>query len=126
MIPTEKYQQLVKWMVDNEISFSSSLGVKEKGNGIGVFAQKRIPNDSILLSVSKEVVLSPVTSGIANLLEDFEDLGTQGMIALTVSYMFEKAQGPDSPWHEFLETIPVPDSNSVLLPKIPRRRAGMA
>lgn len=60
MIPLEKYSELVRWMVNNKVQFSSLLTVKPSPlGGIGVFAKKKIPEDSLLLAVPKEAILSP-------------------------------------------------------------------
>ncbi|CAN6675155.1 ribosomal lysine N-methyltransferase 3 [Trichomonascus vanleenenianus] len=99
----DKYQELVKWMVENKIDLSSSLNIApSKLGGYGVFANKKIPKETLLLTVPKKCVLSPATCGIANLLEEHE---LDGMIGLTVAYMFERAQKEKSPWYPFLQTI---------------------
>jgi hypothetical protein len=103
VVPLDRYQLLVEWMVDNKIEFSSSLRVKESPlGGTGVYALRNIEPDSVLLRVPKEHVLSPVTCGIANLLEEHE---LDGMLGLTLAYMFERCQGVESPWYAFLQTI---------------------
>lgn len=40
--------------------------------------------------------------GISNLLEEAD---MEGMLALTLAYMYEKSLGKESPWFEYLETI---------------------
>lgn len=42
------------------------------------------------------------SSGISNLLEEAD---LDGMLALTLAYMYERSLGKDSPWYEFLQTI---------------------
>lgn len=42
------------------------------------------------------------SSGISNLLEEAD---LDGMLALTLAYMYERSLGKNSPWFEFLETI---------------------
>lgn len=56
----KKYSRFVEWMIDNDIQFSSLLTVAQSSlGGIGVFARKRIPKESLLLTVPKPAVLSP-------------------------------------------------------------------
>jgi hypothetical protein len=99
----DRHQRLVSWMIDNSIDLSRSLRLQESPlGGIGVFANKKIDKNSVLLSVPKDCVLSPATCGISNLLEEHE---IDGMIGLTVAYMFEKSQGTSSPWYSFLESF---------------------
>lgn len=58
----QKYSAFVEWMIDNKIQFSSLLTVRESPlGGIGVFARKRLPKDTLILIVPKKVVLSPKT-----------------------------------------------------------------
>lgn len=98
-----KYDNLIKYMVDNEINLSKSIEIRSSDlGGVGVFAKIDIPPDTLLLQVPKSEVLSPSTCGIANLLHSAQ---LDGMIGLTVAYIFEKCQGKASPWFEYLETI---------------------
>jgi hypothetical protein len=98
-----KYEKFIKYLVDNRIQLSKSVEIRPSGlGGVGVFALTDLPADTVLLQVPKTEVLSPSTCGIANLLEI---AGLDGMIGLTVAYIFEKCQGKASPWFEYLETI---------------------
>lgn len=108
----DKHQKLVSWMIDNSIELSRSIRLDNSPlGGIGVFSEKKIDKDSVLLSVPKECVLSPQSCGISNLLEEYE---LEGMSGLTVAYMFEKSQGKNSPWYAFLESFDSePDSTSL-------------
>lgn len=62
VVALEKYNDLVRWMVENNVHFSSLLTVNRSPlGGIGVFARKKIPKNSALLAVPKTAILSPVT-----------------------------------------------------------------
>lgn len=62
MVALEKYHDLVRWMLENNVQFSSLLTVGPSPlGGIGVFARKKISKGSALLAVPKTAILSPVT-----------------------------------------------------------------
>ncbi|ANB15957.1 Rkm3p [Sugiyamaella lignohabitans] len=103
----EDYANLIEWMVENKIELSSLIKIDESPlGGVGVFSTADIAEGDVVLRVPKDCVLSPVTCGIANLLDEHE---LDGMIGLTIAYMFEKSQGEKSPWFGFLKTIRPPD-----------------
>uniref|UniRef100_A0A060T064 Ribosomal lysine N-methyltransferase 4 n=1 Tax=Blastobotrys adeninivorans TaxID=409370 RepID=A0A060T064_BLAAD len=112
MSDLDRHAALVRWMVDNKVELSNvvRLGPSELG-GIGVFATKKIDPQTVLLSVPKDQVLSPRTCGIADLLEEYE---LDGMIGLTVAYMFELGLGEGSPWCEFLNSFDFEPSEASL------------
>lgn len=115
VVPLEKYSDLVYWMVKNKIQFSSLLTVnKSPLGGVGVFAREDIPEDNLLLAVPKPSILCPVNSGIANLLEDAQ---LDGMLGLTLAYMYERSLGKDSPWYEYLQTIEESGPDVAVIPK---------
>lgn len=115
VVPLEKYNDLVKWMVLNNVQFSSLLTVNHsKIGGVGVFAREDIEEDSLLLAVPKPAVLCPVNSAISNLLEEAD---LDGMVGLTLAYMYERSLGEKSPWYAFLQTIEETGPDVSVIPK---------
>ncbi|KAJ1924437.1 hypothetical protein IWQ60_005201 [Tieghemiomyces parasiticus] len=78
-------------------------GLLVSGTGMGVVARRRLEEEEVVVRIPKSAVLSPKSSGIANIIED-EELA--GGIALTLSVMFELARGPHSPWYGYLNSLP--------------------
>lgn len=102
--------KLIEWIRDNRGFFSSSVELRESPlGGLGVFATEDIPENTVLLRIPKEEILSTRTCGISNLLTEYEYFGMEGLV---MAYIFEKSLGAQSPWSIFIESIeatPRPD-----------------
>jgi hypothetical protein len=62
VLPIHLYDELKVWMAENDIKISPLLSVRQSSlGGTGVFADADLPEDTVLLEVPKEHVLSPVT-----------------------------------------------------------------
>lgn len=103
----QRHEELIRWMIDNDAQFSSSLEIRQSGSiGSGVFALRDLEPETVIYTIAKSHVLSPATCGIADILREHNISGIHG---LAVAYLFEKCQGNSSPWLEYLDTISAPD-----------------
>lgn len=121
-----KLDILLKWFQDNEIEWEKELiQVKDAKNSLGVFAKAKVEEGLpgkltfrnqtclpewqpltvhwLVVKIPKLCVLSPKTTGIANV---FEDEHIEGGCSLALAVMYELAQGEDSPWYGYLQALP--------------------
>ena len=109
---TRNYPELHEWLKnprnkaywdnDKVEVRSSKLG------GLGVFAKTNItpveddPESGLLLRISKDAILSGPNSYISNLLYDAH---IDGIFALILAFLYEKAQVKNSPWYDYIHSI---------------------
>lgn len=75
---------------------------ESKLGGTGVFANKHLNEGDVIMRIPKESVLSPKTCAAANIISEFQNkLEPQDL--LVACYLFEKSQGSESPWHQFID-----------------------
>ncbi|KAJ2367962.1 hypothetical protein H4S01_001856 [Coemansia sp. RSA 2610] len=72
-------------------------------NGIGIVAKRDLIDEEPLVVIPKSAVISTASSALANIFED-EELG--GSLALCITVMYELAQGIESPWYGYLQSLP--------------------
>ncbi|KAJ2217472.1 hypothetical protein IW143_003392, partial [Coemansia sp. RSA 520] len=72
-------------------------------NGIGVVAKRALIDEEPLVMIPKCAVISSASSALANI---FEDEGLDGSLALCITVMYEMAQGDESPWYGYLQSLP--------------------
>ncbi|KAG0207176.1 hypothetical protein BGX28_001514 [Mortierella sp. GBA30] len=91
------------WAEENEILWDKdAIEVREGNHGLGVYAKKNLEPGYEAIQVPKAVVLSVVSTGIANLLED-EDI--EGYVGLTLACMYELSKGSESLWSAYLNLL---------------------
>ncbi|KAG0165212.1 hypothetical protein DFQ28_009086 [Apophysomyces sp. BC1034] len=105
MSPKEKLDILLKWFDDSEIEWDKeNLDIRITDNSFGVFAANDVKKKkNPIVRIPKEVILSPKSTGIANILED-ENI--EGGCSLAISIMYEFSQGTESPWYGYLQSLP--------------------
>jgi len=109
---TRNYPELHKWLKNpaNKAYWDDDkVEVKpSKLGGLGVFAKRNItpdeddPESGLLLRISKDAILSGPNSYIANLLHDAH---IDGIFALILAFLYEKAQVKNSPWYDYIHSI---------------------
>ena len=102
-------------MIEKLKDYSEFHGVEIKASefgGTGVFATEPLAKDDIVVKIPKESVLSPRTTQLAPILQQYDDL--EPVNALITAYLFEKALDENSKWYEFISQI-----NDAQLPDIP-------
>ncbi|KAF9280591.1 hypothetical protein BGZ68_007136 [Mortierella alpina] len=88
---------------ENEILWDKdAIEIREGKHGLGIYAKKNLEAGFEAIQVPKSVVLSVVSTGIANLLED-EDI--EGYVGLTVACMYELSRGSESLWSAYLSLL---------------------
>lgn len=120
---TTKTDDLISWLGDNAFWNKDLLEVKQSLlGGVGVFwklADQTDPNDDkILLRIPKSNILSPKNSFIFNLLTEYEPEEpaidfTKGMHAVVVSFLYEKSLGERSPWHRYIESFEIKNTDDM-------------
>ncbi|BFZ59237.1 hypothetical protein YB2330_000243 [Saitoella coloradoensis] len=111
---------LTEWMRQHKIYVHPNLVVKphDEYPGFGVYASenedRQIDEHTTILKVPKSAILCPVTSGIANLLEEAE---IDGMLGVAVAYLYEKSLGEKSPWWGYLQILPESEDSPKLWPE---------
>lgn len=124
----------LKWILENGYWNSELVSVKSSSyGGLGVFLQPDAAVNfdfsdysgeeapEIILRVPKSNILSAKNSFLYSLLQEYELLDDEvdlrrGMHAMVVSYIYEKAAGPNSPWFDYLQSI---ESKSSGLDNVP-------
>ncbi|KAF7721273.1 hypothetical protein EC973_004982 [Apophysomyces ossiformis] len=100
----DKLDTLLKWFEANEIKWDNKcLEIRIVNDSYGVFAKKDLKNKNPIVKIPKECILSPKSTGIANILDD-ENI--EGGCSLAISVMYEISQGKDSPWYGYLQALP--------------------
>lgn len=115
MASTRNCDALLEWLQDNQNKLywnKQLVDIKASANGgVGVFARKdihRVEDDvtldspGLLLRISKNSILSGANSSIANLLYESH---IDGILALVLAFLYEKAAGMESPWHSYIDSI---------------------
>ncbi|KAF9954728.1 hypothetical protein BGZ72_004336 [Mortierella alpina] len=91
------------WAEENEILWDKdAIEIREGKHGLGIYAKKNLEAGFEAIQVPKSVVLSVVSTGIANLLED-EDI--EGYVGLTLACMYELSRGSESVWSAYLSLL---------------------
>ncbi|KAJ2828471.1 hypothetical protein IWW50_001374 [Coemansia erecta] len=72
-------------------------------SGFGIVAKRNLIDEEPLVVIPKSAVISTAVSALTNIFED-EKLG--GSLALCITVMYEMAQGEESPWHGYLQSLP--------------------
>lgn len=100
-------QRVLTWIAKNTGFWESSLQLKNSPlGGVGVFTTTELEEPAmepkILLRLYKRSLLSAMNSCIGNLVTDEE---LDGVLALILSFIYERDQGDASPWSEYISTI---------------------
>ncbi|KAF9419076.1 hypothetical protein BGZ94_009521 [Podila epigama] len=91
------------WAEENGIKWDkNAIEVREGKRGLGVYAKKNLEAGYEAIQVPKSVVLSAVSTGIANLIEDEE---IEGYVGLTLAAMYEMSLGDESLWSGYLALL---------------------
>lgn len=105
-----KAQGVIRWLDANGF-WNHELAQIGRSDvaGVGVFHNGG-DEEQVLLRVPKANILSPKNSFLYSLIKDYEPENplvdfTEGMHAIIIVYIYEKALGTDSPWHEYLESF---------------------
>ena len=77
---------------------------KDDYGGWGVFAVRDIPEDTVVVRIPVDCVLSTRSTAIANLLEEDGLAGTAA--GLVLSLMYERSMGNQSPWFGYIASLP--------------------
>lgn len=88
---------------DNDITMN---GISIQTNalaGMHIRAERELNENEIVARIPKNAVLSTKTTAIADILEEYEIVG---LLGLTLALMFEKSRGLESPWYEYIITLP--------------------
>ncbi|PIA19562.1 SET domain-containing protein [Coemansia reversa NRRL 1564] len=106
---------LLEWFQKNKITYNKDaidVVVQQQTRrgsnivstgGLGVVAKRDLQMEEPLVVIPKNAVISPATGALANIFED-EEMG--GSLALCISVMYEMAQGNNSPWYGYLQSLP--------------------
>jgi hypothetical protein len=90
---------------DQGIHIHPALRIRRHTNkpGFGVYAQRSIKEDEIIMRVPKKSLLSAQTCAIANVLEqgNFDD-----MVAVCLAFLYERHLGQKSPWYAYIAMMP--------------------
>ena len=134
---------VIQWLQENGYWNSELADVhKSSYGGIGVFlkpdAGEKFNLDTynvdespeIILRVPKSNILSAKNSFLYSLLEDYEHTREEsasesevdlrsGMHAMVLTYIYEAAAGPESPWYQYLESIAIGNRSTSDLENVP-------
>ncbi|TPX37021.1 hypothetical protein SmJEL517_g00802 [Synchytrium microbalum] len=102
----ERLKALLAWFKSNDISMDKirvSSSSSSNGLGLCIMAAKDLKLGDVVCEIPKTTVLSCKSTAIAHILEEHE---IAGVLGLSLSVMFEITQGVNSPWHEYLMTMP--------------------
>ncbi|SAM06676.1 hypothetical protein [Absidia glauca] len=87
MATQEKLTLLKDWLKDNKVSYDqNNIEIRIKDGSFGVYALKNLPSKETVVKIPKECILSPKTTGIANILND-ESI--EGGCSLALAIMYE-------------------------------------
>ncbi|KAJ2159393.1 hypothetical protein GGF46_003057 [Coemansia sp. RSA 552] len=110
----EKLRVLLAWFEENHVTYNEEAievvlqqKVRKRNNivsdGLGIIARRNLIDEEPLVVIPKRAAISSATSALANVFED-EELA--GSLALTIAVMYEMAQGTESPWYGYLQSLP--------------------
>lgn len=88
---------------DNGITMNGISIQTNALDGMHVRAERDLHENDIVARIPKNAVLSTRNTAIADLLEELE---IAGLLGLTLALMFEKAKGSESPWYEYIISLP--------------------
>jgi hypothetical protein len=107
---------VVDWIKENSGFWEPSLEVRESPlGGVGVFATRAMEpstEQTVLLRLHKDSLLSSKKSCIANIITDEE---IDGVLALILSFIYEREQRENSPWAPYINTIKYHDAKGKLI-----------
>lgn len=109
-------KDVVQWINTNTGYWEPSLELKASPlGGVGVFATRAMDplDEPVLLRLHKDSLLSPMKSCIANLLTDGQ---IDGMLALSLAFIYEREQGDKSPWAAYIKSIEYSNGKELILP----------
>eukprot|EP00842_Homolaphlyctis_polyrhiza_P006271 jgi/Hompol1/6645/HPOL_002876-RA len=100
---------LEAWFATNGIVYDSdfiTIRQDKKTNAFSVHntSSTSLAPETTLCVIPKDATLSVRNCGIADILEENGIGPTE--LGLAIAIMFERSQGPRSPWHTYLQTIP--------------------
>ena len=98
-----KIKCLNQFMSDHDIKMHGISIKANASSGLHIIAKKDLTQDEIVALIPKNSVLSTKTTAIADVLES---AGIKGLLGLAISLMFEKARGSDSPWYDYINSLP--------------------
>ncbi|KAF9024870.1 hypothetical protein CPC16_004376 [Podila verticillata] len=91
------------WAEENGIQWDkNAIEVREGKHGLGVYAKKNLEGGFEAIQVPKSIVLSAMSTGIANLLEEEK---IEGYVSLTLAAMYEASLGAESVWSAYLTLL---------------------
>ncbi|KAG0027540.1 hypothetical protein BGZ81_005499 [Podila clonocystis] len=91
------------WAEENGIKWDkNAIEVREGKHGLGVYAKKNLEGGFEAIQVPKSIVLSAMSTGIANLLEEEN---VEGYVGLTLAAMYEASLGAESVWSAYLALL---------------------
>ncbi|KAI8923247.1 hypothetical protein BC831DRAFT_43031 [Entophlyctis helioformis] len=105
---TERLARLERWFKRNGIAYDRErISIRTSPSGsYSVVALQDLPEDelgSVLCAIPKDAVLSVRNTGIADILEE---AGITGLLGLSIAVMFERSKGAESPWADYLDSLP--------------------
>ncbi|RUS18381.1 hypothetical protein BC938DRAFT_476002, partial [Jimgerdemannia flammicorona] len=113
---TAKLNALFAWFEENKVWWDKelveirwALPVKQietaahRASHMAIYARKALSEATLVCKIPKTVVLSPRSTGIANVLDDE---GILGASALALAVMFELSLDIESPWYGYLQSLP--------------------
>lgn len=146
-MPEAASYPVIQWLRENGYWNSELVDLhKSSYGGIGVFlrpdAAEKVnletysvdESPEIILRVPKSNILSAKNSFLYSLLEDYEqnreksetDLEVDsevdlrsGMHAMVLTYIYESAAGPESPWYQYLQSIDIGNKSTSDLENVP-------
>ncbi|KAG0339757.1 hypothetical protein BG004_006688, partial [Podila humilis] len=101
---TQDLTNFLAWAEENGIKWDkNAVEVREGKHGLGVYAKKNLEGGFEAIQVPKAIVLSVMSTGIANLLEEEETI--ESYVGLALAAMYETALGEESVWSAYLALL---------------------
>ncbi|KXS11103.1 hypothetical protein M427DRAFT_148123 [Gonapodya prolifera JEL478] len=114
--PTPRLSTLLGWLASNDIWYdTSALRIVDENGAIRVVSTgKGADVDAVVVRMPKGAVMSPKNCQVGDLVEE---AGLDGEIALALCLMHERSLGPDSPWHGYIQSLPLFEDAPLLWPE---------
>ncbi|KAI4369300.1 hypothetical protein MLD38_017756 [Melastoma candidum] len=125
MASSRRLRAFKRWMSSSSVLYSPDalLFTDDPDRGISAFALRDLREGEVVASIPKSSCLSVITSGAREIVRQ---AGLEGILALSVTLMYEISLGEESPWAGYLQLLPPAECLPLLwsVPEIDRLLLG--